>query len=145
MSWSFIICTDKLRFIPIIIDSIKKQNIPKYEILITENDFVKDVKIIYTNNKNEIAKHAQYDNLCFLTDMILSDNWYEGFEELGYDWDISSTKIINVYRSEINLNYCFKRIFFLENKDDDWNYVSEVDFKHKNYKKNKKSFVNCLK
>lgn len=145
MSWSFIICTDKLRFIPIIIDSIKKQNIPKYEILITENDFVKDVKIIYTNNKNEIAEHAQYDNLCFLTDMILSDNWYEGFEELGYDWDISSTKIINVYRSEINLNYCFKRIFFLENKDDAWNYVSEVDFKHKNYKKNKKSFVNCLK
>jgi len=140
MSWSFIICTDELRFIPIIIDSIKKQNIPKYEILITENDFVKDVKIIYTNNKNEIAKHAQYDNLCFLTDMILSDNWYEGFEELGYDWDISSTKIINVYRSEINLNYCFKRIFFLENiKDDD------RDDKNKNYKKNKKSFVNCLK
>jgi hypothetical protein len=141
-SWTFIIQNycNELRFIPIIIESIKKQNIPKYEILFAENDFVKEdniIKIIYSNNKNEIAKHAQYDNLCFLTDyMILNDNWYEGFEELGYDWDISSTKIINVYRSEINLNYCFKRIFFLENIKD--------DVKHKNYKKNKKSFVNCL-
>jgi len=151
MSWTFIIQKSRndLRFIPIIIESIEKQNIPNYEILFADEDedtFKENVrnkiKIIYTDptfQKNEIAKYAKYDNLCFLQDYImLSDNWYEGFEQLGYDWNISSTKIISVYNNlKTKLNFCFKRIYFLENID---NNFSNED-KHKT---NKISSVNCL-
>jgi len=167
MSWSFIICTDgisNLRFIPLIIESIRKQNIPNYEILFTvekktpfflnEKDVKDDVKVIYvdtykdkqiTLKKNEAAKHAMYDNLCFLHDyIILSDNWYEGFQQFGYDWNVSTTKLINSNGSRIwdwcvfkhpelghknvdydmeatpyhyatGNNFCCKRLFFLEN------------------------------
>jgi hypothetical protein len=112
MSWSFIICTDginNLRFIPIIIESIRKQNIPNYEILVSvekDSPFFKNeknVKVIYvdtkqfTVKKNEAAKHAMYDNLCFLHDyVILSDNWYEGYQQFGYDWNVSTTRSINI-------------------------------------------------
>ena len=163
MSWSFIICTDgisNLRFIPIIIDSIRRQNIPNYEILFTVEKNTpfflneKDVKVIYvdtyknkqiTFKKNEAAKHAMFDNLCFLHDyIILSDKWYEGYQKLGYDWNVSTTKVINVngtrfwdwcvykhpelghtkvdydmeatpYHYAPGNNFCCKRLFFLDN------------------------------
>jgi hypothetical protein len=162
MSWSFIISTDgsNLFFISSIIESIRKQNIPNYEILFTiEKDSLffiheKDVKVIYvdtykpkqiTLKKNEASKHAIYDNLCFIHDYIkLSDNWYDGFQSFGYDWNVCTTKIINdngnrlwdwcVYKhpelGHTNVdyemeatpyhyapgnNFCCKRLFFLEN------------------------------
>ena len=68
MSWSFIICTDwisNLRFIPLIIDSIRRQNIPNYEILFTVEKNTpfflneKDVKVIYVDT---------YKNKQFLDD-----------------------------------------------------------------------------
>ena len=149
-SWSFIININNSKFIPLIKKSIRKQNISEYEILfITKKDFTcneKDVKIIYSDStftKNDSVKHAKYDNLCFLNDyMILSDNWYEEFEKFGNDWNISSTKIINIYRSEIKINYNFKRIFYNENP-----FIVEDDDKIKQYNKikiNKNSFINCL-
>jgi len=162
MSWSFIISTDgsNLFFISSIIESIRKQNIPNYEILfaVEKNSHFsineKDVKVIYvdtykpkqiTLKKNEASKHAIYDNLCFIHDYIrLSDDWYDGFQSFGYDWNVCTTRIINdngnriwdwcVYKhpelGHTNVdyemeatpyhyapgnNFCCKRLFFLEN------------------------------
>lgn len=118
-SWSFIICTDghNLNFLNQIIHSIRKQNIPFYEIIFCVESFAPlffneiDVKVVKVNTyknkqitlkKNEGAKHAYYDNLCFLHDyIILSDNWYDGFEKFGYDWNVSVTKILNIDGSRV--------------------------------------------
>lgn len=165
MSWSFIICTDGIsnkRFYSHIIESIRKQNIPEYEIIFTVEKTALsffsmnevDIKVVYvdtyknkqiTLKKNEASKYAKYDNLCFIHDYIkLSDNWYEGYKNLGYDWNVSTTKVINsngtrfwdwcVYKhpelGHTNVdydmlatpyhyapgnNFCVKRKFFLEN------------------------------
>ena len=111
MSWSFIISTDgknNNHFHPYIIDSIKKQNIPNYEIIfVTENkeyniENVENVKMVYCNDnkitikKNLASTFAVYDNLCFLHDyIILSDNWYDSFKVFGYDWNVCIVKFLN--------------------------------------------------
>lgn len=114
-NWSFIICTDgksNVDYHQSIIDSIKIQNIPKYEILfVTENaSFVceqpkNNVTTIYvstpremhiTFKKNLAAKFCKYDNLCFIHDYItLADNWYKSFYDFGYDWNVCTCRNIN--------------------------------------------------
>lgn len=111
--WSFIICTDGTtnpEYHQAIIESIKKQCIPNYEVLfITENfsyNLEQDnVTTIYvstpkekhiTFKKNRAAKFCKYDNLCILHDYItLADNWYKSFDIFGYDWNVCACKNIN--------------------------------------------------
>jgi hypothetical protein len=91
-----------------IIDSILKNNIPNYEIIIVGNTTIKSsdkITIIYfdenikngwiTKKKNIIAENAKYENIVLLHDYIkIDDNWYEGFLKFGNDFELCITKII---------------------------------------------------
>lgn len=94
--------------INIIIDSIEKQNIPVYEILIVGNSKIsrKNTRIIQFNDdivpkwitrkKNIITNISKLENIVYLHDYVaLSDNWYKGFLEFGNDFDLCMTKITN--------------------------------------------------
>lgn len=112
--WSFGIITDGIRnnqFHQPIIDSIIKQHIPSYEIIfITENReysiINENLKMLYidtdkpnhiTKKKNEFANVAKYENLCILHDYVsLGDNWFQAMESLGYKWNVTSCRYINL-------------------------------------------------
>ena len=116
MNWSFIICTDgrnNCHFHPYIINSIKKQNIPEYEIIFVVEDDptnpfdvigdkmktirVKTFKEAQITLKKNIGAHvAKYENLCFMHDyLFLSENWYQSFDIFGYDWNVCTSKIFS--------------------------------------------------
>tara|TARA_Y100001972_G_scaffold128324_1_gene188548 strand:- start:2513 stop:3196 length:684 start_codon:yes stop_codon:yes gene_type:complete len=93
-----------------VIESIRKQNIENYEIIlvgdhyhaegITGDDIIKvDFdesirKAWITKKKNIVAQTAKYENLSIHHDYItLDDEWYEGFQNFGYEWDVCMTKI----------------------------------------------------
>jgi hypothetical protein len=111
MEFTFGIITlgDSDDYINIIIDSIIKNNIPKYEIIIVGNSKITEsdnIKVIFfnendkngwiTRKKNIITKNAQYENIVFLHDYIkLNSDWYEGFLNYGNNFDWCITRIIN--------------------------------------------------
>ena len=91
-----------------IIDSIEKQNISTYEIIIVGNSKVSRnktrvvqfndevVREWITRKKNIITNLAKLENVVYLHDyVILTDNWYKGFLEFGNDFDLCMTKITN--------------------------------------------------
>lgn len=95
-------------FINQIIDSIEKEKIPNYEIIIVgeynnirENviniPFDETIKQGWiTRKKNIITSLAQYDNIVYLHDYIkLEEGWYEGQLKAGDDYHIRMDKIIN--------------------------------------------------
>lgn len=96
-------------FIIQIIESIKKNNIPNYEIIIVGNTTIKEIdniKVLYfnenikpgwiTKKKNIIVLNAKYENIVLLHDYVkLCDNWYEGFLKFGDNFDFCITKITN--------------------------------------------------
>lgn len=97
------------QWIPQIIDSIKKLNIPEYEILIVGDSGIQEserVKLItfdesikdkwITRKKNLITENAKYENIVYTHDYhIFDDNWYEGFLKFGDDFKVCSNIIIN--------------------------------------------------
>ena len=111
MDFTFGIITDgnSDNFIKLIIESIIRNNIPNYEIIIVGNTCIipNDKITIYkfnenvktgwiTKKKNIIAFKAKYDNIVMLHDyVILTDNWYKGFLNYGNDFDWCVTKIVN--------------------------------------------------
>ena len=89
-----------------VIESIIKQNIPCYEIIIIGNTSISHKKIKkiefdesirpnwITRKKNMICEHAMYDNIVLLHDYVaLCDDWYQGFLRFGSDFKICVTKI----------------------------------------------------
>ena len=91
-----------------IIDSIEKQNIPTYEIIIVGNSKVSrnKTRIVQFNDevipkwitrkKNIITNIAKFENIVYLHDyVIFTDDWYKGFLEFGNDFDLCMTKITN--------------------------------------------------
>jgi len=96
-------------YINIIIDSIYKNNIPNFEIIIVGNTSIKateKITILYfnedikpgwiTKKKNIIAKNAKYENLVLLHDYIKLDiDWYNGFLQFENNFDWCVTKILN--------------------------------------------------
>jgi hypothetical protein len=91
-----------------IIDSIEKENIPSYEIIIVGNSSVNrnNTKIIsfdenikrawITKKKNIITNEAKFDNIVYLHDYIkLNEDWYNGQLKSGDDFKIRMDKIIN--------------------------------------------------
>lgn len=110
MKFTFgIITTEKQEDrINLIIDSIEKQDIPEYEIIIIGNcnivrknsiiiNFDETVKTSWiTKKKNIISEEAKYDNIVYLHDYIsLEDDWYNNFLLFGDDFDICMNRIIN--------------------------------------------------
>lgn len=111
MDFSFGIITngENDHYIEKIIESIYKQNIPNYEIIIVGNTKVKGINIVninfsenqvpkwITRKKNIITENANYENIVFLHDYIkLEDNWYEGQLKSGNDFHIRMDKILNI-------------------------------------------------
>lgn len=96
-------------YLNIIIDSIEKNNIPNYEIIIVGNSNIENrnnVKIYnfdesiknswITRKKNIIIENAIYENLVILHDYICFDNnWYNGFKLFGENYDWGVNKILN--------------------------------------------------
>lgn len=94
--------------INIIIDSIEKQSIHNYEIIIIGNcNIVRDNTSIIsfdetikpswiTKKKNLITENAKYENVVYLHDYIsLEDGWYNNFLSFGDKFDICMNRIIN--------------------------------------------------
>jgi hypothetical protein len=104
MNFTFGIITsyDDLQRLSDVIDSIKNQNIPSYEILVMGNDdYLPTEDTTYvnmsseqqfvTNKKNKIAEIAKYENLVLIHDYYLFDkDWYTGYLNFGDDWDVCS-------------------------------------------------------
>lgn len=91
-----------------VIDSIEKQNIPNYEIIIVGNSkVVRDkteiiefdeniVPVWITKKKNIITSVAQFENIVYLHDYVkFEDDWYEGFLKFGNDFDLCMNVILN--------------------------------------------------
>lgn len=91
-----------------IIDSIEKQEMPKYEVVVVGQynknrknthtiDFDETIKDAWiTRKKNLIVKEAQFDKIVFLHDYVfLEPNWYKGFLKFGDEWDICMSVIKN--------------------------------------------------
>lgn len=102
--WTFGIVTNGARkdWLEDIINSIKKQNIPEYEILVCGSYYdrhelnfryipynKRDDKGWITKKKNIIAKEAKYQNICIIHDRILFDkNWYKGMKKWGNCFEV---------------------------------------------------------
>lgn len=102
--WSFGIVTngDRDDWMELIIKSIKKQQIPQYEIIICGNYKNRPEKNItyipfneradrgwITKKKNLITERAKYENLCIIHDrLILNQNWYQGMKKYGNAFEL---------------------------------------------------------
>lgn len=109
MQFTFgIITNNNEKNVNLIIDSIEKQSIPEYEIIVVgiQNINRKNTKCILfdenihpgwiTKKKNTITNNATYENIVYMHDyMILNNDWYRGFIQYGNDFDIIVNKIIN--------------------------------------------------
>jgi len=111
MDFTFGIVTNSMNDnnVKIIIESINKNNIPNFEIIIVGNTTIKSsekITVFYfketikpgwiTKKKNIIAKNAKYENIVFLHDYIkLDDNWYNGFLKFGNEFNWCVNKIVN--------------------------------------------------
>lgn len=111
MDFSFGIITDGSsdHNISLMIDSIERMNIPNYEIIIIGNSaisrknttvvpFAEEVLQMWiTHKKNLITKNAKYENIVYLHDYIIfNEYWYQGFLIHGNDFNVCMTKIINL-------------------------------------------------
>lgn len=92
-----------------IIDSIEKQNISTYEIIIVGNSKVSRSKTRVvqfndnvipkwiTRKKNIITNLATYENVVYLHDYVyLADDWYQSFLKFGNDFDLCMSRITNL-------------------------------------------------
>jgi hypothetical protein len=109
--WSFGIVTRGTtdNIVDEIIENIREQKIPKYEIIICgkyAGKYLKskDIKYIYfmekddkgwiTKKKNLICENAIYENLFVMHDRIkLHKNWFSGMKKYGNNWEILSCVI----------------------------------------------------
>src|SRR5574343_285642 len=97
------------QWIPQMIESIKRLNIPEYEILIVGDSSIQEIDNIrlisfdetikdkwITRKKTLITEDAKSDNIVYTHDYhIFDDNWYEGFLKFGDDFKVCSNIIIN--------------------------------------------------
>lgn len=110
MNFTFGIITYKgnENYINQIIDSIEKENIPNYEIIIVgEFNTLREKCIVVpfdetikqgwiTRKKNIITNLSQYENIVYMHDYIrLEEGWYKGQLESGDNFHVRMDKIIN--------------------------------------------------
>ncbi len=102
--WTFGIVTNGERndWVDLIIDSIKQQKIPHYEIIVcgkykkrSEKNFIhidfneRPEKGWITKKKNLIAEKAGYENLCIIHDRLVFDpGWYKGMKKYGNAFEL---------------------------------------------------------
>lgn len=103
MDFTFGIITDGRQDerLNLIIDTIEKQEIPKYEIIVVGNTrihrdktsvmpFDESIKPKWiTKKKNIIIPEAQYENIVLFHDYVgLCDGWYKGYQMFGNDFHV---------------------------------------------------------
>ena len=112
MEFSFGIITDgsnRDRVLSIM-DTIRNEEIPKYEIIVVGGSRIKGYDVVHiphdensgldnwiTYKKNRITSAAKYERIVYMHDYIsLVPGWYNGFLLFGDKWDVCMTKIINI-------------------------------------------------
>ena len=114
--------------INLIIDSIEKEKIPNYEIIIVGDfrDNRNNTKVIkfdenvkhswITKKKNIITENSKYENIVFLHDyIVLGDKWYEGQLLSGENFKVRMDKILNFDNSRFR-DWC---IYYQNNNEMD--------------------------
>jgi hypothetical protein len=155
MQFTFgIITNNNIKSVNLIIDSIEKQNIPEYEIIIVgidkisiENVSRKNTKCIsfnenihpgwITKKKNIITQEAIYENIVYMHDyIILDDNWYNGFLKYGNNFNIIINKINNSDGSRfrdwiLNINFLKGQYFKINHNvptiNDSYTWINKND------------------
>ncbi len=142
--WTFGIVTngDRDNWVEEIIQSIRKQDIPNYEIIVCgkyrdrkEKDFIyidfneRSDKGWITKKKNLIAEKAKYENLCIIHDRLVFDkDWYKAMKRYGNAFELLGCrqieKITNEFAGDwitlggpIYTEYKISRL-----RDTDWDY-----------------------
>lgn len=141
--WTFGIITNGKRedWILKIIESIRDQKIPDYEIIICgtykirkERDIKylkfnkKDDKGWITKKKNLIVQNARYENICMLHDrMVLKENWYEGMKRWGNSFE--NLGCVQAFQN-LRVNDWIASHFFIDNKEGEkFSFESYVDYR----------------
>jgi len=111
MSWTFGIITSGVTplHLKLQIESIRKLNLDKYQILIVGGPQIsgKDIKHLafdesqvsgwITKKKNLVARNADFENLIVAHDYIgFHQDWAAGFEIFGSDWDVCMTRVEDI-------------------------------------------------
>jgi hypothetical protein len=91
-----------------VIDSIEKQNIPEYQILIVGNSNVSRTNTFIipfdesinqgwiTRKKNIVTINSAYDNIVYTHDYVVFENdWYQGYLKFGENFKICMNKFVN--------------------------------------------------
>jgi len=118
-TFGILTCLETSEYLYQIIQSIEKENIPEYEIIIVGNcsdnikmlNKVKNIPFIeytkfnvplganwewITRKKNIITENAQYDNIVYMHDyVVLGDEWYNGWLKYGEDFKVCQNIIKN--------------------------------------------------
>lgn len=109
MNFTFGIVTGgSIEMVNKVIDSIEKQNIPNYEVVVVGGNpidrkntvhipFDEDQRKMWiTKKKNLITENAKYDNVVYMHDYVeLDDNWYIGYLDFGDDFKVCMNIIQN--------------------------------------------------
>lgn len=85
----------------IIVCGSNNHNFKKYNVCFVEEEFRDDQLAEISKKKNIIADMAQNDNICIVHDRyILDDNFFNGFQQYGYDFSFLTIKQYFENRSE---------------------------------------------
>jgi hypothetical protein len=108
-TFGIITCNETNQWMFQIVNSIKKLNIPQYEILIIGESGIPDDSIVknipfeesrpgwITRKKNLITQNALYDNIVYTHDYhTFNPTWYEGFLKFGDDFKVCCNVITNL-------------------------------------------------
>lgn len=98
-------------YLPRVVDSILKENIPEYQIIIVGSekelkkyfnnidiiDFNENIKPAWiTRKKNLITQYAKYDNIVYMHDYIgLIPGWYSGWLKFGENYHACMNKMVD--------------------------------------------------
>lgn len=132
---------DKEKQLNFIIDSIEKQKIPNYEIVLVGGDGINRDNVVHipfdelqkdawiTRKKNLITENAKYDNIVYMHDyLFFEDGWYDGFVKNGDDFKICTNVVKNVDGSRFRDWTLWAELSHLTNEDikkEDVQYIEE--------------------
>lgn len=112
--WSFgIVYGSSTIYLQEVIQSIREQGIPDYEIILVGNsslipeiegddilkiNFDETIRSGWiTKKKNIVCQFSKKTNISLHHDYVkLNPNWFSGFESFGYDWDVCMTPIRDI-------------------------------------------------